>query len=185
MALEHGNTKSATSWLTFALTENPESVETRLFLAESLFQQNRLEESTNYLTPILRENNANPIIVSPYNKAAANNLMSRIHQKDGKLLDALDYAQQSNLGQASAHCTEGVINQRVELLANILGVNQAPEATAISTTLNTKNLNHDERYAEQCSQLKTLHREPSACHYAKPVEIYALNTPITQRRRMS
>ncbi len=126
VALERGDNKSATSWLTFALTENPASVETRLFLAESLFQQSRLEESINYLTPILRQNNASPIVVSLYNKAAANNLMSRIYQKDGKLLDALDYAQQSNLGQTIAHCTEGVIGQRVELLANILGMNQAP-----------------------------------------------------------
>lgn len=190
VALERGDNKNATSWLTFALTENPSSIETRLFLAESLFQQSRLEESINYLTPILRQNNTPHLTtISPYSKAAANNLMSRIYQKDGKLLDALEYAQlsnlgQSNLGQTIAHCTEDIIDQRVEQLTNILGIHQTHEATATVTTPETNAPSTNEHYAEQCSQLKALNREPSACKDSKHVEFYALNSLFSQRRKI-
>ncbi|PAJ73856.1 hypothetical protein CJF42_13540 [Pseudoalteromonas sp. NBT06-2] len=116
-ALANHDYQEAQTWLQFSLRENPDSTETKLLLAESLFQQKELITSESYAREIL-----NNITESSYNYSMASDLLSRIYAQQGLEFDALQYAiNGANALKASQSvCSIAATEERVEsLLKNI------------------------------------------------------------------
>jgi len=161
IAMDSGESDQAVEWFKFALTENPDSVESSLFLAEALLQQNRSKESSEYLHRLLQNPN-----LDSYNKVTATNLLSRIRQKQGRFIDALKYAHQSNRSGVIAQCSVDVLSERVDSLSAELGVSLIETEPARSVLTNNEvalNENETENYQAQCEQLKLESKQTSSC----------------------
>lgn len=120
IALEEGDPDAAIAWFEFVLAENPQASEARLLLAEGLLQQNRLEEASAYLFPMLGTNGDAAFRPSDYDKMAAAELISRIHQRSGQYFEALEFARQSFFG-SEAQCTLEYLDDRIRKLTSLTG----------------------------------------------------------------
>jgi DNA-binding winged helix-turn-helix (wHTH) protein len=118
IALEQGRNSEAEQWFRFTLAENPDSTDTQLLLAQSLFQQDELAASEPYLRNLLQNINT-----SSYSKSAASDLMSRIYQRQGLVYDALQFSRTGIeiLNSSQAMCTVEAIDRRILELESILG----------------------------------------------------------------
>lgn len=156
VAMESGESRQAVEWFTFALNENPDSVESRLFLAEALLQQNKSEESSEHLYALLLKPN-----LDSYNKISATDLLSRIRQKQGRLIDALRYAQESSKSDVVAQCTVEVVAGRVESLKDTLGVSLASSSVSQNEPISDKE--ETQKHRDQCQKLKLESDQTSYC----------------------
>ncbi|MBL4671019.1 MAG: winged helix-turn-helix domain-containing protein [Arenicella sp.] len=156
VALENGDKDEAIEWFKFALVENPDSVESSLFLAETLYQQNRPKESSDRLQHVLQKGS-----LSAYNKATATNILSRISEQQGQLDDALRYAQNSLPTGAIGQCSVDFVEQRIERLESGLAMSPNP------SNRNDTKLKHatplSESYIDQCQQLNNRDAQSSSC----------------------
>lgn len=160
VALENGEQDHAIEWFEYALRENPESVEPSLFLAETLHQQNRPEESSAHLEALLKRPG-----LGAYNKITATDLLSRIRQRQGRLQDALDYAQISNQVEIMGQCSIEAVEQRVQMLEDKLGSklamspNYQQQKTDVAKT-DSYQVTGDQ---ERCEQLEQPSAETASC----------------------
>ena len=160
IALQNGEQNKAIQWFEFALLENPDSVESSIFLAETLYQQNRTEESSLYLQKVLEKEH-----ISAYNKATATNILSLISEQRGRLDDALIYAQKSNQSHALGQCSVDFVEQRIRKLESDIAMSPIhADADQDNTKYNTKiNKPEPTHYAKQCNALKINPLETTLC----------------------
>ena len=160
IALENGDKDLAEDWFKFALNENPESVESSLFLAETLLQQNKPEESSEKLLELLKKPN-----LDAYNQMTISNLLSRINQRQGRLGDALRYARNSVQPDIIGRCSVDAVEQRIEMLEERLGsfdaVSKPDLQQVASNRINDRR--QSKTYQDQCSQLQPDIEETSQC----------------------
>jgi Tfp pilus assembly protein PilF len=156
VALENGDKDQAIEWFEFALVENPDSVESSLFLAETLYQQNRPEESSDRLQHVLQN-----VSLSAYNKATATNILSRISEQQGQLDDALRYAQNSLPSGTTGQCSVDFVEQRIEKLES--GLAMSPNPPNLDDTKAKQALPLTEDYIDQCQQLNNRDAQSSSC----------------------
>lgn len=156
VALESGDKDKAIQWFEFALLENPDSAEASIFLAETLYLQNRYAESSEHLQSLLNKAN-----VSEYNQASASNILSQISEQQGKFQDALKYAQKSSQAKVAGQCSANFVKQRVDILKNRLAMSSSvpKEAPAIAR----EDLAEANTYANQCNDLKHKPVNTSVC----------------------
>lgn len=147
VALESGNKDKAVQWFEFALAENPGSVEPTLFLAETLYQQHKPDESSKYLQDVMKQEN-----LSAYNKAAAANILSRISEQQGKFNDALKFAQKSVQTNELAQCSVDFVEQRIRKLES--EISMSPLLTTPEPENTKENKPVPESYVRQCNELK-------------------------------
>lgn len=167
VAMESGDNDEAVEWFKFALHENPDSIESSLFLAESLLLQNKPEESSKHIQILLQKNN-----LDAYNKMTATELLSRIRQKQGLFIDALRYAKESNDTNVVAQCSVDVVAQRVEFLEDKLGVLLAAPHSKPVPNVDVK-VSRSIKYQHQCEQLKKESDKTSYCAPEFGVESFA------------
>lgn len=183
VALSHGDNQEAQKWLQFSLKENPESTETKLLLAESLFQQNKLTASESYAREILHNK-----IASSYNYSMASDLLSRIYAKQGLAFDALQYAiNGANVLKASQSvCSIAATDERVTSLLKVIddshNSQQQKDKIAESYYKNNENyqdnLKQNKLYSDMCDQIKKLsiHDKKAVCIPLKESEFLLSNT---------
>ena len=180
-ALEHGDREKAIKWFEFALVENPDSTESSLFLAETLYLQNKPEESSMHLRDLLRKPN-----LDAYSQMTATDLLSQISQRQGRLGDALYYAkqsaQQSGLTSEIGQCSAEIVDKRIQMLEKIL----LPESMIAIDKANKNNkalknklemiakieTSSPKSYEELCKQLKNKPLKVSYCEAPAFREIY-------------
>ena len=85
IALSEGNTELALSMFAFSLSQNPQSFESSLMLAESFFLAEKPELALGQLSKLTKEQN-----LSEYHKLEISNLLSRIYQSQGQIDLAID-----------------------------------------------------------------------------------------------
>lgn len=153
VAMEEGNQDDATAWFEFVLAENPQANEARLLLAESLLQQNRLQEASAYLYPMLAAAEAISLGASEYEKMAAAELLSRVHQRGGQYSQALDFARQSFF-ESRAQCTLEHLDDRLRELANLTG-ERNPLALPLKPELPQLDTAPIPDYNKYCQRLKS------------------------------
>lgn len=156
VAMESGEKNEAIQWFEFALLENPDSVESSIFLAETLYQQHRHEESSKYLQNVLSNKN-----VSAYNKATATNILSRISEQQGKFSEALKYAQKSGETKVLGKCSVDFVEQRINRLESRIAM--SPVRSELDSTNAKENVPMPENYVMQCKELNSIPVETSAC----------------------
>ena len=156
VALENGDKDKAIQWFEFALLENPDSVESSLFLADTLFHQNRYTESSQHLQNLIGKNN-----LSAYNQASAANILSQISEQQGKVDDALRYAQESSKAKELGQCSADFVNQRIDELKSRLAMSSSK--SEITPTNSTENEAKSTTYANQCNDLKQKAESTSVC----------------------
>lgn len=156
VALQSGEKDKAIQWFEFALSENPDSIESSIFLAETLYQQNRPEESSKYLQNVLGKEN-----LSAYNNATATNILSRISEQQGKFDDALRYAQESRQTNVPGQCSADFVEQRIQRLESRIAMSpidsDQDEENVKENVLMSRN------YVKQCNELKSRPAEISSC----------------------
>ena len=177
VAFEKGELEKAEKWLRFSLAENPDSIDTRLLLAESLLQQNKLAAAETLAQSIMRapENIA-------YSASAAADLLSRIYQRQGSFYDALEYAIRGSkaLDATQALCTAEAFDHRIQVLSEWIG--QQSEFGVLSSSPRKQEPGFGENLvssagssgndpSETCSQLKKSlpDDELSSCFEARPL----------------
>ena len=172
IAMEKGNTQQAIEWFEFGLNENPNSAELSLFLAETLLQHNDIEESSNQLQSLLQKQN-----LGDYERMTAIDLLSKVRQRQGKLYDALNYAEASSSANIIAQCTVDALEQRVQTLAEQLaapkleGKNNSKLAEIAKPKMSSQTATVDnattdkllEEYRIKCGQLTPTPKETSSC----------------------
>lgn len=159
LAMGAGEAEQAVNWFQFSLQENPNSVESSLFLAEALLHQKRYREASEYLHSLLLRPNLNS-----YHKASASDLLSKVYQRQGLLNTALKYALQSRNGKIVAQCSADIIDGRVKTLMEQMGVVAIDEpAASRGESANHQVADLSERYQQQCSDLKREIEETSLC----------------------
>lgn len=163
VALEKGSHQQATEWFRFALNENPDSVEVSLFLAESLYQQNKNEESSQHLHALL-----NKPELGAYSRMTATDLLSRIRQRQGRMRDALHFAKQSQQIDVVGQCSIDAVEQRVDMLARELGADGASSSLASEDNSSIAELPHQKNYNDKCEQLE---QEEQGTSYCKPSDM--------------
>jgi DNA-binding winged helix-turn-helix (wHTH) protein len=173
IAMESGQNVQAEEWFRFTLTENPESAEASLFLAEVLLQQNRPEESSAQLYSLLALPN-----LGAYNTVTATDLLSRINQRQGRLKTALKYAYQSSEANVLAQCSITVVDERVQMLEGQIGLPSSPAQAAHRASPSDELIvapapkQHKDHYQNQCEQLKQGSQETSYCSPESSYEGY-------------
>ena len=201
VALEKGENQQAEHWLRLSLSENPESAEAQLLLAESLYQQNNYKDSEHYAHLILEQSNPSSYITS-----AASDLLSRLYQKQGSLYDALSYAVNGadQLNAAQSQCTYEVLDERVqalkEMIANNNNANQKLEPlVANSSKLEStpqqpskiqstnKTETQGQETLDDCNRFKQTEEtdDLSACFYSGELERVALKQADLKLERLS
>ncbi|WP_168203991.1 winged helix-turn-helix domain-containing protein [Aliikangiella coralliicola] len=208
VAFQQGEDKAAEEWLRFSLTENPDSRESRLLLAEILYRNNNLPEAETHLQTILSSEKS-----SAYETSAAANLLSRLYQKKGNVIDALQYAIDGvqNLDFVRAECTVEVFDERIQslqqLIANQNKATQVPDK--LQAQLNQINASQLEADLERqrtsikarsekenqspknlsidCGQLKQTQKsdEESACTTDQAITRIAVNQVFRRSRQLS
>lgn len=154
IALEEGDRDAAAAWFEFVLAENPQASEARLLLAETLLQQHRLQEAAAYLFPILEATGDADINPSNYDKMAAAELMSRIHQRSGRYIEALEFARQSVFG-SRAQCTLEYLDDRVRTLTSLTGEMRSDAPLRLDEDSPEINSAETPDYRKYCQQLKS------------------------------
>jgi len=177
IAMHTGNPKDAEQWFRFALNENPESIESSLFLAETLFHQNKMQESLSTLHRLLNTPN-----LAEYNMMTATDLLSRIHQRQGKFKDALRYAQQSNQTNVIAQCSVDAVENRIEFLERIIeSPSDIDEQELLSTFDPFNKTEHhssapenevDSKFRSNCQQLLNNVDDTSYCAPEDSQDVY-------------
>lgn len=164
IALQNGEKSKAIQWFEFALLENPDSVESSIFLAETLYQQNRPEESSQYLQKVLENEN-----ISAYNKATASNILSLISEQRGQLDDALIYAQKSSQSHVLGQCSVDFVEQRIRKLESDIAMSPIPADADLDNAEDRAEKNAKDNkpvpthYAKQCNALKSSPLETTLC----------------------
>ncbi|WP_170132025.1 winged helix-turn-helix domain-containing protein [Arenicella xantha] len=173
VALEREDNELAAEWFEFALTENPESVESSLFLAETLLKQDKTAESSAQLQALLEK----PTL-DAYNKMTATDLLSRVRQREGRLHDALRYARESGQANVIAQCSVDVVERRIEMLEGELGlpVASSGEQQGADGSGSESNGTRPENYETQCGQLNTDTKKTSYCEPEDTDSYYASTT---------
>ncbi|MFT6099397.1 MAG: DNA-binding winged helix-turn-helix (wHTH) protein [Arenicella sp.] len=156
VALENGDRDEAIEWFEFALVENPDSIESSLFLAETLYQQNRPKESSERVQHVLQKPS-----LSAYNKATATNILSRISEQQGQLDDALRYAQNSLPTGTTGQCSVDFVEQRIEMLES--GLAMSPNPSNGNDTKVKHALPLSANYVDQCQKLNNRDAQSSSC----------------------
>lgn len=154
VAMEEGEHDAAIAWFEFVLAENPQASEARLLLAESLMQQNRLQEASAYLFPMLAATEGAGLSPSDYEKMAAAELISRIHQRSGRYFEALDFARQSFL-DSHAQCTLEYLDHRIRELASLTGETWSDTLPQSKDELPELNPAQPPNYQKHCQLLKS------------------------------
>lgn len=196
VALENGDHEAAEEWLRFSLSENPDSAETQLLLAESLYLQDNYKDSEHYARLLLEQSTP-----STYISSAASDLLSRLYQKQGSLFDALTHAVNGSelLESSQARCTYEILDQRVYALKKLIeqesgeqfsSVPQLAKATPESnlqpgTTNSSVPAAHNSQNASEnnsedlkdCEKIQPAEKEAdlSACHSSADFEEWAIN----------
>jgi len=170
VALSNGDNQEAQKWLQFSLKENPESTETKLLLAESLFQQSNLTASESYAREVL-----NNKIASSYNYSMASDLLSRIYANQGLAFDALQYAiNGANVLKASQSvCSIAATDERITSLLKVIddshNSQQQKDKIAESYYKNNEgyqdSLKQNKLYSDMCDQIKkpSIHDKKAVC----------------------
>lgn len=153
IALEEGDQEDATAWFEFVLAENPQANEARLLLAESLLRQNRLEEASAYLYPMLAATGDTTLGASEYEKIAATELLSRIHQHSGQYFEALQFARRSFF-ESRAQCTLEYLGDRVRELASLTGEEGHDKALSSEREFSQLGSTQAPGYHKFCQRLK-------------------------------
>ncbi|WP_371194826.1 winged helix-turn-helix domain-containing protein [Glaciecola sp. SC05] len=191
VALETGERKKAIEWLEFALIENPESTEFRLFLADALYQDKQTEASLIQLQKILGSAD-----LDPYSKMTATDLLSQISQHQGRLDSSWSYAINTqislyqsrlniSLNEAIGQCSAEMIGERIRMLEQMLvpqsGI-PVDNTDFAKHSLAPPNLRvaraempelSEDVYKEQCEQLKAKPISTSYCAPSPTSELYA------------
>jgi|GEM_PF-3342161 len=117
LAFDQGQYSQAQQWFNFSLLEDPSAAQTKLMLAESLFQQKSLIEAQSIAFELL-----DSIDKSAYHYSSTADLLSRIYAQQGLVFDALAYAINgaNSLQNSNAFCSIEVSEQRIEKLAQQL-----------------------------------------------------------------
>lgn len=158
IALEKGETENAVEWFKFALLENPDSVESSIFLAETLYQQNQFDESSIYLHQVLNNTES-----SHYDKASASIILSRISEQQGEFGDALKHVQKSSEANELGQCSADYVVQRLQVLESKIAMSPAI-STNDQLLINEKaNEPNTEIYLRQCNELNKTSIETSWC----------------------
>jgi len=176
VALENGELEKAEKWLRFSLAENPNSIDTRLLLAESLLQQNQLAAAETLAQSIMQapENFA-------YSTSAAAELLSRIYQRQGSFYNALEYAIRGSkeLDATQSLCTAEAFDHRIQVLSELIGKQsefdvlsspQKQEPGFGENLVSSAGLRGNDNY-DECTQLKKSlsDDELSSCFEPRPV----------------
>lgn len=178
VALENGDKDKAIQWFEFALLENPDSAESSIFLAETLYFQNRYAESSEYLQSLLNKNN-----VSAYNRASATNILSQISEQQGKFHDALKYAQKSSQTKVAGQCSADFVKQRIDNLKSRLAM--SPSTPEEAPALPMEDIAGSKTYANQCNDLKQKPDSTSVCLPEKSDSVEYVFTMMTPTFRTS
>lgn len=196
VALENGDHQAAEEWLRFSLSENPDSAETQLLLAESLYLQDNYKDSEHYARLLLEQSTP-----STYISSAASDLLSRLYQKKGSLFDALTHAVNGSelLESSQARCTYEILDQRVYALKKLIEQESGeqfsavpqlakaastsnlqphptqPSAPAAHNTQDAPEKNNEE--LKDCEKIQPPEKEAdlSACHSSVDFEEWAIN----------
>lgn len=176
IALQKGEREQAVEWLKFALNENPESAEISLFLAETLYEQDKPDEASGHLQALLLKPH-----LGAYDHMTATNLLSRIRQRQGRFSDALRYAKMSSQTDVIAQCSIDVVEQRIELLEGkfakpIASSDLDPKPKGASDIKQSSVLDN---YSDQCNQLKQAVEETSYCQLNQFEYLYADTRELT------
>jgi len=156
IAMDRGRVGEAVKWFKFALKENPESVESSLFLAEALLYQNKVDESLAHTQVLLQQPQ-----LSEYDKMTATNLLSRIRQRQGRLYEALELAHNSSQAKVIAQCSVDAVDRRAEVLAGKLGIPLVTSKTALVEP--ELSVEVDQNYVDNCKELLPNLEETSYC----------------------
>ena len=204
VALERGEYEEAEGLLRFSLSENPESHETQLLLAETLYLQNKFEASENYARLILDESNPSAYITS-----ATSDLLSRVYQKQGSYFDALTYAINGAdmIEPTQAQCTFKVLDQRIDTLKEIIEQQAIqpnssslvaesdrlkPQALPANSTLSTQSTSQPKAQTERegkasddCEKFQSTDKKEntSACVYSGEADRIAFSQIVFDKRR--
>lgn len=169
VAMQNGKNDIAIKWFEFALLENPDSVESSIFLAETLLQQNRTAESAKHLQNVMQKEH-----ISPYNRATAANMLSKISERQGNFVDALTYAQNSAKTKVLGQCSVDFVDKRIRQLEGEIAM--SPILTAKQESDSKDEVAMSTNYAKQCNQLKSISVETTWCEPINPENLgYALN----------
>lgn len=160
IAMHKGDSLQAIKWFEFALRENPESIESSLFLAEALLRQDRYVESSERLHALLSDPS-----LSAYNTMTANDLLSQVHQRQGSLNTALKYALQSSQQMSVAQCSVETVEGRVDALSSQMGFSHEPKQTIASEPEVSEDnvVAEGDFYSDQCDQLRQELPDTSFC----------------------
>lgn len=159
VSLERGDDDNAIEWFEFALQENPDSVESSIFLAETLFRQDLAKESSERVEVLLQKTN-----LGDYDRMTATDLMSRIRQRQGRWQDAVRYAHESVDANVIGQCSADIVEQRIEQLERKIGsvIVDASEDSD-NDALSAERVAPLRHYIERCNQLKEHSLETSSC----------------------
>jgi DNA-binding winged helix-turn-helix (wHTH) protein len=117
VAFEEGHYSQAKQWFDFSLLEDPNSVQSKLMLAESYFKQENYTRAQDVTFKLL-----DSLDKSTYHYSSAADLLSRMYAQQGLVFDALNYAitGANSLENSGSFCSIEVSDQRVERLAQLL-----------------------------------------------------------------
>jgi len=117
IAFEQGNYSQAKQWFDFSLLEDPNSVPSKLMLAESYFKQENYTRAQDVAFKLL-----DTLDKSSYQYSSAANLMSRMYAQQGLVFDALNYAitGANSLENSTSFCSIEVSEQRIGRLVQRL-----------------------------------------------------------------
>ena len=152
IALEAGNYQQAADWFRFSLKENPQSSESALLLAETLFEQHKFEESVTYAERVLNHPGQ-----SEYTRMVALELLSRIYQEKGQLNKALNSVLKGNrlLDHPQPECTRQIIVDRIKVIKELMNEKDDVMAQAQQQWVQTNQpASNNSDYEKYCTQLK-------------------------------
>lgn len=169
VAMHEGDSLQAIKWFKFALKENPESIESSLFLAEALLHQNHFQQSSEQLHSLLADPDLNS-----YNRMTANDLLSQVHQRQGRFDTALKYALKSNQEFGAAQCSVETVEERVDALSDQMGFSHSPKQIATTRPdLGDQTVaSEGDLYSDQCNQLRKELQDTSLCSPTSDQELF-------------
>jgi len=134
VALAEGHAVEAVDYFEFSLSQNPHSIESSLMLAESLFQANQIQRAKEQLMALTYQ-----YTVNDYTQLEISNLLSRIHQSQGQMDQALDSILQGLEEQELiAQCTAESLELQLSKLEPILTQGHLPSIEDITMELRRK-----------------------------------------------
>jgi len=117
VSFEEGHYSQAKQWFDFSLLEDPNSVQSKLMLAESYFKLENYIRAQDVAFKLL-----DSLEKSSYHYSSAADLLSRMYAQQGLVFDALNYAitGANSLENSGSFCSIAVSDQRIEQLAQQL-----------------------------------------------------------------